>query len=334
MHKYRIGVLGLKEGKRWMESVSKRTDTELAVVFDPVKETRQAMATQFNAHAVETEDAFDRTELDAVIVATPDHLHVRQSVRALSLGRHVICEKPMAPTVADCKQIIAAVKKYKKTFMVGQVARFSPAFRLAKEILNSGEIGKLVFIESEYYHDYSGVEGVDGWRKDAKIRREGFIGGGCHALDLIRWLAGDPSEVFCYMNHKYLPTWPTNDTGVAIYKFKNNVIGKVFVSIGVKADYSMRTVLHATNGSVICDNRSDTIQLFSRRYKNTSGGIKLPLRIAHHNTDGELGEFIECLNAKRRSIMDEYEGARTVAFGEAALASARTGKPVKLSPKL
>lgn len=329
MNKYKIGVLGLQEGKRWTAAVNKQADSELTVVFDPDQEQGRIIATQFHTHLAPTEEAFFKTPLDIVVAATPDHIHVRQSIRALSLGRHVICEKPMAPTVKDCRQIITAVRRYKKYFMVGQVCRFAPAFRVAKEVLESGEIGELVFIESEYYHDYFHLGGVNNWRKDPKIRREGFIGGGCHAMDLIRWLAGHPTEIFCYMNHKYLPDWPTNDTGVAVFKFKNNIIGKVFVSIGVKAGYSMRTVLHGTKGSVFCDNTSDTVQLYTPRFRSDRP-VKIPASVNSHNTDGELGDFIKNLSAGRRPSMDEYEGTNTVAFGEAALKSMATGKPVKV----
>lgn len=224
--------------------------------------------------------------------------------------------------------INAAVRRYKKYFMIGQVCRFTPAFRVAKKLIDDGQIGDIVFVESEYYHDYTHVQGVNNWRKDPKIRREGFIGGGCHALDLIRWLAGHPEEVFCYMNQKYLTDWPTKDTGVAVMKFKSGAIGKVFVSIGVKAGYSMRTVIHGTKGSIVCDNTSEELKLFNEDYRQIARANpwKIPVNVDNHNVSDEFAEFVEHLKAGRRPPTDEYEGTNTVAFGEACLKSARTGK--------
>jgi predicted dehydrogenase len=85
------------------------------------------------------------------------------------------------------------------------------------------------------------------WRRDPKIMRYGFVGGGCHAVDLIRWIAGNPSEVSAYGNQKYLTDWPPIlDAIMAIYRLPNDTIGKVFCSIGCKRPYTMRTVIYGT----------------------------------------------------------------------------------------
>jgi len=326
---YKVGILGLRMGAGWAEGIARNKGAKLTVVFDPDQEQAQKIAETYKCRPAASEDEFFATDLDIVVVATPDHLHVPQAVRALSLGRHVACEKPMAATVKDCQAIIAAVRRYKKLFMTGQLCRFRPGFIMAKKLIGAGKIGDIAFIESQYYHDYSHVGGVNGWRKDPKIRREGFIGGGCHAMDLIRWLAGDPEEVFCYMNQKYLTDWPTKDTGVAVMKFKSGAIGKVFVSIGVKAGYSMRTVIHGTEGSIICDNRSDKLTLWNTKAKVNP--VELPVRVQKQKPlYEEFKEFLDHLKAGRRPMTDEYEGTNTVAFGEACLKSARTGKPVRV----
>ncbi len=338
MKPYRIGILGLRMGHRWADGTARLKDARLEVVYDPDREQADKVAAQYHTRAAPTEDAFFETGLDIVIVATPDPLHVPQSVRALSLGRHVICEKPMAATVKDCQVINEAVRRSRKRFMIGQVCRYTPAFQLARRLIREGRIGEIVFIESEYYHDYSRVGGIGGWRKDPAVRREGFIGGGCHALDLIRWLAGDPVEVACYMNHKYLPDWPTNDTRVAIAKFPGGAIGKVFVSIGVKAGYSMRTVIHGTTGSIVCDNMSSSLTLYDGSYRQMTGARPwvIPVVIGaggteHAGVAAEVAEFVECLKAGKNPPTDNLEGTRTIAFGEACLVSARTGRPVKVA---
>lgn len=324
---YKVGILGLRMGASWAKGVADNKDAKLTIVFDPDQEQSKKIAQTYSCRSAISEDDFFAEDLDIIVVATPDHLHVPQSVRALSLGRHVACEKPMAATVEECQEIIEAVKRSNKFFMTGQLCRFRPGFVMAKELISEGRIGDIAFIESQYYHDYSRAVGIEEWRKDPKIRREGFIGGGCHAMDLIRWLADDPEEVSCYMNQKYLTDWPTQDTGVAIMKFKSGAIGKVFVSIGVKAGYSMRTVIHGTKGSIICDNRSDTLTLWDTAAEKNP--IKLPVPVQTGKpVYEEFKEFLDNLKAGRRPMTDEYEGANTVAFGEACLESARTGKPV------
>jgi len=336
MEKIKLGVIGLRMGYDWTRSASKNPDVDLKVVYDKRPDYCKQVAKEFSTRPAVSEKDFFNSGIDIAVVATPDHLHVPQSIEALSKGMHVICEKPLAPTVADCKKLIEAVKKYKRYFMVGQVGRYAPGFKMAKKLIDEGEIGQIAFIESEYAHDYTHSPGVDNWRKDPKIKREGFIGGGCHALDLIRWMVGDPYEVFCYTNRILLKDWPADDTGIAIYKFKNNIIGKVFVSIGIKREYTMRTAVYGTKGSIVCDNRSETIKLYKDKYLDITGTNKfweIPVVEASHNVGAEIAEFISYVRKGKQSPTDVYEGTKTVAFGEAALKSAKTGKPVKIDYK-
>lgn len=336
MKKFKIGVIGLGGAGGWVEQIESNRcpQGKVSIVFDKNPERTEEVAEKYKVIAARNEDEFFEADTDIIEVGTPDNFHVEHSIKAMSYGKHVVCEKPLAPTVKDCIKIVKAVKKYKKRFVTGQVCRHTPAFKLTKKLLEDKQIGDVVFMESEYYHDYSHAEGVDGWRKDPKIKREGFIGGGCHALDLIRWLVGDPVEVFCYMNHKFLTDWPTNDTGVAIFKFKNNVIGKVFVSIGVKAGYSMRTVVHGTEGSIFCDNQSDRIKMAREKYRcvaNPAGRLwEIPVGVRSHDNAGEMNELIESIKKGGSPPTNEIEGTKSIMFGEAALESARTGKPVRI----
>lgn len=335
--KYKIGVLGLRMGDAWAKAAHKLPNTNLKMVYDKYFEENKKIDHNFyldnGCIIAANEKELYNTDLDIVIVATPDHLHATQSIKALKAGKHVICEKPLAPTVKECRSIISAVQDTGRFFMTGQVCRYAPGFKLAKYLIDSGRIGEMVCIESEYAHDYSNTAGYQGWRSDPKIKREGFLGGGCHALDLVRWLAGDPNEVFCYMNHKYLPAWPTDDTGVAVVKFPNDVIGRIFVSIGVKRPYTMRTVINGTKGTIICDNTSDFIQISEESVYNIAQNLKfeqIPVLVSNHNVEAELMEFIEYLERNEQSPTDIIQGTKTVAFGDAALKSAKTGKPVKI----
>jgi predicted dehydrogenase len=322
-------------GNSWARAVHSNNKTELTMVYDPHFSDASRIDCDFyskNSIVADREDELYNANLDIIIVASPDHFHAEQSVRALKAGCHVICEKPLAPTLSDCKKIIAAVEETKRFFMTGQVGRYAPGFILTKKLIDEGRIGEIAFIESEYAHDYTHAPGVDNWRCDPEIAREGIIGGGCHAMDLVRWLAGNPSEVFCYSNKKLLKNWPTADTGIIVGKFSNDVIGKVFVSVGVKRPYTMRTVVCGTKGTIISDNTSDHIQIYEDAFLKQTGSkfSELPVNIANHNVGAEVQEFIEYLEKGEQSPTDVYEGSRTVAFGEAALESARTGVPVKV----
>ncbi len=293
-----------------------------------------------DAYYTDLDEMLLRDDIDVVIIATPDSAHREGTVKALRAGKHVLCEKPMALLLEDCKEMIQAAKETGKLLMIGQVCRYAPGFVTAKKLLDAGEIGDLFFVESEYAHDYTGNFGQDGWRIDPVNLRHPIIGGGCHAIDLLRWLAGNPTEVSAYANKKVLTDWPVDDCTVATMKFPNDVIGKVMTSIGCKREYTMRTCLYGTKGTIITDNTSNTISLFkdeidgNRKYLETIPcrciEWKIPVKVASHNMAAEVKDMCEAVLTGQKPKTDGVEGASTVAVCDAVVRSAASGMPQKV----
>lgn len=270
---------------------------------------------------------------DCLIVCTPDQFHAEECVKALRAGYHVLCEKPLTMTRRECEEIVAAAKTSEKQFMVGQVCRKTPSFIKIKQMVEAGEIGELFYVESEYAHDYS-LQPRGEWRRDPKYLRHGIVGGGIHAMDLLRWIAGDPVEVFAYSNHKSLTDWPVDDTTVSVLKYPNNVIGKVFCSIGCRRPYTMRTVLYGTKGTIIADNKTPEIILHNEleyreghmpRYTTK----KIPVELNDHNMPAEIKDMCDIILGKTQNRIDAVEGANSVVVCLAAVESSATGMPVK-----
>ncbi len=264
--------------------------------------------------------------IDIVTVAVPDQLHAQISCDLLRAGKNVLCEKPLALKRCDLEQIVRTAARSEGKFMVGQICRFTPAFEKAKELIDGGVIGEVYFAESEYAHDY--MTFVDTWRGDPD--RHGVIGGGCHAVDLLRWLVGDPAEVFAYGTHLLLPTVAYDDATVAVMRFDGGAMGKVFVSTGCKRDYTMRTVIYGTKGTVICDNTSPALTLFTTDEK----GITLPaqtlaVQVNNHNAAKEFAVFARAILDDTPVETDALEGAKTVAVCRAIIESSASGVPVR-----
>lgn len=281
-----------------------------------------------------------RDDIDAVIVCTSDSTHLDISARAMRAGKDVLCEKPMALDVNDCREMVRVAEETGRRLMVGQVCRKAPGFIKAKELVESGVIGDLFFVESEYAHDYNNNGGVDNWRMTPE--RHPIIGGGCHAVDLLRWIAGDPTEVFAYANHKMLPTWPIDDCVVSVMKFPNNVIGKVMTSIGCKRVYTMRTVIYGSKGTIITDNTSSTVSLFRAEAPNSSENfnlnqgmeIKIPVNIASHNMIEEIRDFCTSILENKPVSPDGKQGLYTVAVCNAIVKSSKEGNAVAVDYSL
>ena len=327
-----IGCSGM--GIRHMQGVVAKEGACLYGICDSSKEQLERALREVNAPRAVTDyrEFVSDQAVDAAVIVTPDKLHLEMTVAFLRAGKDVLCEKPMALTLEECEEMMRVERETGRRLMIGQVCRCTPAFMMAKEIVESGRIGELCFVESEYAHNYNHARGYGDWRVDPD--RHAFIGGGCHAVDLLRWIAGDPTEVFAYATHKSLTDWPVDDFSVALYKFPNNVPGKVFVSIGCKRDYTMRSVFYGTMGTVICDNTSPTVQLFEHNPENGRNDFTkpqiLPVNINNHNVTAEIDAFVDALSSGAPLPVTSLEGANTVAVCCATVEAAKCGMPVRI----
>ncbi len=270
-------------------------------------------------------------KLDAVIISTPDQLHLEMTEAFLRAGKAVLCEKPMALTAEECIRMMEVERETGGKLTIGQICRYTPGFIKAKELVDAGRIGELTYVESEYAHNYNHSRGNRDWRLHPL--RHVVVGGGCHPIDLLRWIAGDPVEVFGYHNHKIMLDWPTPDTAIAVFKFPNDVCGKVFCSSGAKRPYTMRTVLYGTKGTIICDNTSPTLELYTELDENCewwSKPIVVDIEVNNHNAAKEIEDFVHALANDLPMPVPSIEGAKTVIAACAAVQSMNEGKVVKI----
>jgi predicted dehydrogenase len=321
-------------GKQHMRGVVAKEGACLYAVCDTEKVRLAACRDEFSVPVATTNwrELVNDPALNAVVIVTPDKLHTEMTCAFLRAGKDVLCEKPMALTMSECEEMMRVEKESGRHLMIGQVCRCTPGFLLAKQLVDDGRIGELFFVESEYAHHYGHARGYDDWRVDAD--RHAVIGGGCHAIDLLRWIAGDPEEVYAYANHKSLTDWPVDDCTVAIYRFPNGVAGKVFVSIGCLRDYTMRSVFYGTRGTIICDNTSPTITLYEHDPANGktdfTAPVQLPVEVNNHNVVAEIDMFVNALLSGKEMPVTSMEGAATVAVACATVEAAKEGHPIQI----
>jgi predicted dehydrogenase len=141
----RMAVIGCGPiGNLHAEAIARSERAALVAVCDPDRERRETSARRFGASGFErVEQLLAAEKLDAVTIATPDHLHVDPALAALAAGCHVFCEKPLATTLVDAEQIVAAAASRRVCLAVDYNRRFAFGYRTAKELLDGGRIGKL-----------------------------------------------------------------------------------------------------------------------------------------------------------------------------------------------
>lgn len=329
-----IAVIGCSiMGQRHMKAVVEKKSACLYAVCDINRERAEEAKEKFCAKLAVTDykELVNNPQVDAVVLVTPDQIHCEMTTAFLYAGKDVLCEKPMALVLEECEEMMRAERESGRRLMIGQLCRYTPSFLMAKQLVDEGRIGELCFVESEYAHNYQRTRGANDWRVCPE--RHSFIGGGCHAVDLLRWIAGDPTEVYAISNHKVLMDWPSDDFTIAIYKFPNNVAGKVFVSSGCKRNYTMRSLFYGTKGTIICDNTSPTIQLFEddeEKGRKYTEALMIPVEISNHNVSEEIDFFVDALVNGTSMPVSSMEGASSVAACCATVDAAKSGEIVKI----
>jgi phthalate 4,5-cis-dihydrodiol dehydrogenase len=186
-----LGVIGLgMAGAMMVRAAARHDGVALVAAADPHAAPREAFARDFNARAFADARALveDRA-VEAVYIATPHQFHAEHAVLAAEHGKHVILEKPMALTLADCDRIIAAVERAKVHLIVGHTHAFDPAVRAMRAIIASGELGALGMVASWNYTNYL-------YRPRRPEELDTRKGGGIlfnqvpHQIDTVRLLGG------------------------------------------------------------------------------------------------------------------------------------------------
>ncbi len=340
MEKTKIGVIGAGGFSNWhIDGIKKSKYAEVVAISDCILERAKQQAEKYSIpdYYEDYHKILEREDIVAVTLPLPDQIHAKVAIDAMRAGKHVLCEKPMALDLKECEEMVKVSEETGMKLMIGQVCRYTPAFKRAKELVEAGEIGELFFVESEYAHDYSKIGGAGGWRVTPE--RHPVVGGGCHAVDLLRWIAGNPTEAFAYANNKVLVDWPINDCTIAVLKFPNGVIGKILTSTGCKRNYTMRTVLYGTKGTIIVDNTSSTFSIFKEAVHGKETlldseqqliEMKIKVEVNNHNVTAEINEFCECIAKDLPIVTTGREGAATVRTCLSIVESARTGEKVKI----
>ncbi|WP_027578953.1 Gfo/Idh/MocA family oxidoreductase [Bradyrhizobium sp. Ai1a-2] len=164
---------------------------------DPIPAARAAA----EARGLETADSFEaalnRSDIEAVILCTPQDRHADQIVAAAASGRHVFCEKPLCTTGSDADRALAAVKAAKVQLGIGHERRFEPAVIELRQRLAAGEFGKALMVEANFSQDKFLDLPPDNWRLSATVNPAGPLSAtGIHLVDLSVALLGRPTTVW------------------------------------------------------------------------------------------------------------------------------------------
>ncbi|QMV43334.1 Gfo/Idh/MocA family protein [Cohnella cholangitidis] len=211
---YRMGVVGLGEGRSIMSAALSSSRWKLAKVCDLNQELCEHRAKEFDFHEWTTDyqEMLADPDIDVIAIYTPDQLHFRHVCQALEAGKHVICTKPLLPSLEGAKELMEAQERTGKHVFVGQSSRFFEPMKLQRQDFEAGRNGDVETVEAYYITD------ARWFLEKAWSRQKGFswmYNFVIHAVDMVRWYLPDITEVMGFgrssaNNAAYgLETWDT-----------------------------------------------------------------------------------------------------------------------------
>jgi len=203
----RFGLIGFGAwGKLHAEAIRKAPGAELAAIACASEASAQAAREAYPQARVDRDwrALVADPSLEAVDIVVPNHLHAEIAIAALDAGKDVLLEKPMASTIAECEQILAAVRRTGRVLSVGHEFRISTQWGFIKRLIAAGEIGELLYANVSLFR-FPYRQGSGGWRYGRDTVGSWILEEPVHFFDMLMWWfagVGDPASVQAFGNSK------------------------------------------------------------------------------------------------------------------------------------
>ncbi|MCA0986622.1 Gfo/Idh/MocA family protein [Guptibacillus algicola] len=341
MKTLKIGVIGCGSiaKHRHLPEYARNKNVQIVAVCDIVKTRADEIASLYGATAYEhAEELLQIEEIDAISVCTPNYLHAPISIAALKAGKHVLCEKPMATSKEDAELMIETAREHGKQLMIAHNQRFVPSHSKAKELLASGELGKVYSFRTAFGHP-----GPEGWSVDGKEswffeKEKAFIGAmgdlGVHKTDLIRYVLGEEIvEVGSFVETSAKDFATVDDNAVCILKSESGIVGTLAASWAYTASEDNSTIIYAEKAILRLED--DPVNSLVVQYQ-TGEVVKYELGGIQTNDSGGqtssqvIDRFVDSIISNSESPVSGDEGMKSLQVVLAALQSNETKTIINL----
>lgn len=247
----RVGIIGFGSfAEHHATAIDAVDGLVLSAICRTTKPALEEAATRLGVPGYDDYRALlDATDVDAVCIATPHHHHTDASLASAAARKHILLEKPMAPTLEECDRIIDACATADVTLMLGHVNHFYRPYRLAKPLLDAGELGEIVSADAVQIKDWN-LPNRRSWHKERATGGGMWLTGGIHCIDRLTWLVGSPiSRVAASFGTRYHDQ-DADDEGTVLVKYANGAIGVIQSTGYAVGVVDHRTILRCTGGTM------------------------------------------------------------------------------------
>ena len=319
------GFMGTTHAAGWAETGAKI----IGIVAETTDEARP-LAKDYNLK-IYPDLASMLPDVDVVDICTPTHLHHEMTLQAAAAKKHIVCEKPLARTTTQAREMVAACHKAGVKLLVAHVVRFFTEYALAKSSVMRGEIGKPGIIRLNR-GSFRPKKPAGNWFLDESKSGGILMDLMIHDFDYARWIAGEVESVYAKkitMGHPNAPV----DYGLAILKHRNGTLSHIAGSWAYPPPTFRTHVEIAGDGGLIEFDSADTAPILNliARPKNDSPDVGLPSSpVSESPYTTQIKEFYSVLLGEKQPRIAAEDGIAAVQIAEAAIQSAATGKAVAL----
>lgn len=308
-------------------------EADLVAIADSGSKTGEEVAAHFGVPCRYSDyhELLRQEEIEAVVIATPTSTHARVIKDAAAAGKHIFSEKPLALTLHECDEAIAAVRQAGVKLQIGFMRRFDAAYALAKKKIDEGAIGQPVA-----FHAIS----RDVSRTSLEFARRENSGGmildmGVHDFDMARWLMG--SEVARVQTEGDCLVFPElNEVGdidnaLINLRFANDAVGNIALSRNATFGYDIRTEVLGSEGVLQIGNLRQTPTLVMTRRGVTHDTVPGFMERFGDAYAAEIRAFVACILEDREPMVTGEDARKATAIGMAATLSLDESRPVFVS---
>lgn len=273
--------------------------------------------------------------IDALDICTPTHLHHDMAMQAAAAGKHIICEKPLARSIAEGQEMIRACRQAGVKLLVGHVVRFFPEYVRAKQAIEAGEVGRVAVIRLRR-NVFRPRKASDNWFIDFEKSGGMILDLMIHDFDCARWLAGEVTTVYC--KHIGSPTRAPGDHGLAILSHANGALSHIEGSWAYPPPtFRTQFEIAGSEGLLLHDSAATApIGIFRQQAGgDDAGDVPVPASPLLENPyTTQLRAFYDHLCYDAPAPLTAEDGLAALQIALAAIQSTQTGEPVQLQTQV
>lgn len=340
---FNIGIIGC--GKiaqvRHIPEYAGHPQARLSGFYDLNQERARELAEKWGGKAYSSwEEMLADPGIDAVSVCVANNAHAQLSIAALRAGKHVLCEKPMATTLADCEAMVAAARESGKFLMIGQNQRLTKAHQKARELVENGTLGKILTFRTTFGHGgpetWSVDPGKNTWFFDKSKAAMGAMADlGIHKTDLIQYLLGqtvvETTAKVTTLDKRGADGQliGVDDNAICIYRMSGGAMGTMTASWTFYGAEDNSTVLYGTKGILrIYDDPAYSLKLITAEGEKVLYELEAIQTNDNQTKSGVIDCFMDCLVNNTPPAISGQSVLTAMRAVFASLESSETGKSV------